>query len=78
MTRPTVQVTMSTGRPLRADSTTASTTCRVLSPFRPLQIGAAAPRMTSAKCFTWLARGSPRSTRWVKVVNGSHHDRSAS
>ncbi len=33
----------------------------VLSPSRPLQIGWALPRMTSAKCLTWLARGSLRS-----------------
>lgn len=40
------------GRPERADSMTASTTCIVFRPSRPLQIGSATPRITSTKCCT--------------------------
>ncbi len=42
------------GRPVRAASSTASTTCSVFSPSRPLQIGVAPPRMTAAKWSTWF------------------------
>ena len=65
---------MSTGCPVRADSTTASTTSNVLSPSLPEQIGATSPRMTAAKCSIWLANGSVRSTSATDEVNGSHHD----
>ena len=71
-----LQSVMATGRPVRADSTTASTTCMVFRPSRPLQIGWAAPLMTSAKCVIWLLSGSLRSMVAVESVNGSHHDRS--
>jgi len=65
---------MSTGVPVRAASTTASTTRSVFRPSRPLQIGCASPRMTAAKWATWLASGSLRSTASVAVSNGVHHD----
>src|SRR4051794_9325894 len=65
----------STGRPVRADSTMASTTLRAFSPSRPLQIGSASPRMTAAKCVIWLASGSLRSRSTVELSNGSHQER---
>ena len=64
------------GQPVRAASSTASTTCMVRRPSRAVQIGLAAPRITSTKWAIWPASGSLRTTLSVEVVKGAYQDRS--